>query len=155
MYLVDTSVWIDYLRDKVDNLAVQRFVDILEEGMPFGINGLICQEILQGASSKAAFDELADYLSTQRFYSLLDERVGHQLAAALYFDCRRKGITIRNTVDCLIAQTAIEHDLILLHNDTDYVHLAKMVPALKIYPATVNASVEYVLHEDSPPYNKG
>jgi predicted nucleic acid-binding protein len=151
MYLVDTSVWIDYLRDRVDNLAVQRFVDILDEGMPFGLNGLICQEILQGASSKAAFDELADYLSTQRFYSLLDEREGHQLAAALYFNCRRKGITIRNTVACLIARTAIEHDLILLHNDTDYVHLAKIFPALKIYPTTMDTSPAYVLHENSPP----
>lgn len=154
MYLVDTSVWISYLRNKIDNLAVQRFVDIIEEGMPFGINGFISQEILQGAASKAAFDKLVSYLSTQRFYSLMDKKISHQSAAALYFDCRCKGITIRSAVDCLIAQTAIEHDLILLHYDSDYVRIAEAVPALKIYPTTLHTSAEYVLHENAPPYDK-
>jgi predicted nucleic acid-binding protein len=53
-------------------------------------------------------------------------------AARIYFDCKKKGITIRSTIDCLIAQTALEHDLFLLHNDTDFDAMASVI-RLKIY----------------------
>jgi predicted nucleic acid-binding protein len=43
-------------------------------------------------------------------------------------DCRKKGITIRSTIDCLIAQTALENDLILLHEDYDFDLMAKVIP---------------------------
>lgn len=47
-------------------------------------------------------------------------------------ECRKQGITIRSTIDCLIAQTAIEHDLLLLHRDNDFSAMSKIVP-LKFY----------------------
>ena len=43
-------------------------------------------------------------------------------------DCRKKGITIRSTIDCLIAETALEHDLRLLHNDNDFVAMSQVIP---------------------------
>ena len=46
--------------------------------------------------------------------------------------CRKKGLTIRSTIDCLIAQIAIEHDLLLLQNDKDFVHMASIVE-LKLF----------------------
>ncbi len=49
----------------------------------------------------------------------------------MYLDGRSQGVTVRSTLDCLIAQCAIEHDLILLHNDRDYVALGQAVPALR------------------------
>lgn len=51
----------------------------------------------------------------------------------LYFICRRSGITIRSTVNLLIAQMAIENDLFLLHNDSDFTNMAKAIKELKIY----------------------
>jgi predicted nucleic acid-binding protein len=132
MFLVDTSVWIDYLREK-DNSVTQYFALLLDQGTPFGITGVIYQEILQGASSKSDLDFLTKYLSTQRFYHIKDNINSYQSAAEIYFSCRRKGITIRSTMDCLIAQIAIENDLILLHNDEDYYRIATVIPVLKSY----------------------
>jgi hypothetical protein len=53
-------------------------------------------------------------------------------AAKIYLGCRKQGITIRSTIDCLIAQTALENDLFLLHDDKDFDAIAKIVP-LKFY----------------------
>lgn len=55
------------------------------------------------------------------------------MAAKLYFKCRKKGITIRSTIDLLIAQTAIENDLYLLHDDNDFTLIAKVDQRLKEY----------------------
>ena len=65
-------------------------------------------------------------------FGLLDEKESYAAAARIYFDCRKKGITVNSTVDCLIAQTAIENDLTLLHNDADFDRMRK-VALLKIY----------------------
>lgn len=132
MYLVDTSIWIDYLREK-NNKSAQFFLDIIENNVPFGITGVIYQEILQGAASVKDFQELVDYLSTQHFFHPKDDIVTYQAAAKLYFDCRRKGLTVRSTTDCFIAQIAIEHNLILVHNDRDYLQINKINPKLKLY----------------------
>jgi predicted nucleic acid-binding protein len=53
-------------------------------------------------------------------------------AAQIYRQCRRQGITIRKTVDCLIARTAMEKDLYLLHQDSDFDQIASVCP-LKLY----------------------
>lgn len=67
MYLVDTSVWVGYMRDE-ENEATNRLVEIEERRHPFGITGVIHQEVLQGAASRAKFDYLAEYLDSQTFY---------------------------------------------------------------------------------------
>lgn len=61
MYLVDTSVWLAFFRGR-RNEAVRRFDDIIEQRVPFGINGIIYQEVLQGAASEEEFSRLAAYL---------------------------------------------------------------------------------------------
>jgi len=48
------------------------------------------------------------------------------------FDCRRAGITIRSSIDCLIARVAIEHGLMLLHDDRDFERISKVVPDLTL-----------------------
>src|SRR5262245_52271932 len=131
MYLVDTSVWVSYLR-KQTNAAVERFMEILDNGFPFGITSLIYQVLLQGKSTRQDFARLVEYLSTQIFFQPKDKILTYQAAARLYFQCRHQGMTIRSTIDCLIAQIAIEHNLILLHNDKDFIHINKVVPALKL-----------------------
>ncbi len=131
MFLVDTSVWLDFFEGR-ENRPVSRFEGILSQNLPFGITGMIFQEVLQGADSQEDFSRLSMYLSTQRFYHSLDPVGSYQQAANLYFRCRRQGVTIRSTVDCLIAQIAIEHGLQLLHNDRDFVHMAKVVTDLRL-----------------------
>jgi len=129
VYLIDTSIWIDYFRKK-ENSGVKFFVKILEQKWPYGITGLIYQEILQGVSSQKDFEQLSMYLETQKFYHPKDPIISYQAAAQKYFLCRKKGITIRSTVDCFIAQIAIEHNLCLVHNDRDYSLIKKVCPEL-------------------------
>ena len=131
MVLVDTSVWIDYLREQ-RNEQVVWFEGILEQGIPYGITPVIYQELLQGAESQKSYDRLDEYLSTQHFYEPLDPIESYREAARIYFVCRRSGVTIRSTIDCLIAQIALEHDVLLLHNDRDYEAIGRVV-SLKFF----------------------
>jgi predicted nucleic acid-binding protein len=127
MILVDTSVLIDFFKG-FKTEGSQKFETVLQRGIPFGINSFILQEVLQGAASEKEFSRLRKYLSTQRFYHLKDPVDSFVNAARLYMECRKKGITLRSTIDCLIAETVLEHDLILLHHDNDFVAMAKVVP---------------------------
>lgn len=132
MYLIDTSVWIDFLK-KQRNPAVIYFQDVLTKQIPFYITSIIYQEVLQGASSAKDFEMLSQYLGTQRFVYPKDARATYQSAAKRYMDCRKNGITIRSTIDCLIAEIAIEHELFLLHNDKDFPKIKKIIQQLKLY----------------------
>ena len=62
-----------------------------------------------------------------------DALVTHRRAGRIYFDCRRKGLTVRSTIDCLIAQLALEHDLSLLQDDQDYRAIREIRP-LRLLP---------------------
>jgi len=131
MILVDTSVLIDYLSD-AENSAVDKFQSILDDKLSFGISPFVYQEVLQGAKSGADFQRLKDYLNTLRFYYLSDLKHSCEQAARIFFECRMDGYTISSTMDCLIAQTAIEHKLYLLSRDRDFERVAKVVN-LKLY----------------------
>lgn len=131
MVLVDTSVIIDYLRN-VENRPVVMLQYILDNNIPFGINSFIFLEVLQGAKSEKDFEKTKRYLGTQKFYGLKDPIESYAGAARIYFACRRKGITVRSSVDCLVAQTAIENNLFLLHNDSDFDRIAA-VAGLKFF----------------------
>jgi predicted nucleic acid-binding protein len=87
---------------------------------------------LQGVSSQREFDRLSEYLGSQRFYHPKDPIGSYREAAWLYFRCRRAGVTVRSAIDCLIAQVAIEHDLLLLHNDQDFNRMVEVIPALQL-----------------------
>ncbi|MCP4221369.1 MAG: PIN domain nuclease [bacterium] len=131
MILVDTSVLIHYLKE-VEDEATQQFREIMDKQIPFGINHYIYQELLQGCRSGRDFKLLKKYLDGQTFFDLKNGRKSYAEAAELYFKLRKKGITIRSTIDCLIAQTAIENDLYLLHKDADFTRIADHYP-LKIW----------------------
>jgi predicted nucleic acid-binding protein len=126
MVLVDTSVLIDYLRG-TNNEATRSFQYILDKTIVFGINSFIYLEVLQGVKTDKDYQTVKSYLDTQKFYRLRDEKESFSDAARIYFYCRKKGITINSTVDCLIAQTAIENELMLLHNDSDFEKMRKVV----------------------------
>ena len=131
MILIDTSVLIGYLKG-FSGEPYKKFDEILNNNISFGINNFIYQEVLQGVLNEREFDKLKEYLDTFNFYDL-SGRDSYVQAAKLYFKCRKHGISIRSTIDLLIAQTAIENDLYLLHNDKDYDKIAKISKELKIY----------------------
>ena len=127
MILVDTSTLIQFFKGG-DTESSRQFNHILQKGIPFGINSFIFQEVLQGAGSEREFWTLKNYLQTQRFYHLRDLIESFAEAAKIYVDCRKRGITIRSTIDCLIAQTALENELLLLHEDNDFRLMARVIP---------------------------
>jgi predicted nucleic acid-binding protein len=131
MILVDTSVLVDYLRGN-ENDTSRAFDRIMERGIPFGINHFIYLETLQGCRSEKDFKTLKAYLDTQVFYDLKNGRESYAEAARMHLTLRQKGITVSSTLDCLIALTAIENDLCLLHNDADYDRISEHFP-LKIW----------------------
>jgi len=130
MILIDTSVWIDLFRYR-KTPPTNRLRMLLDEGRGFGVTPVIVQEILQGAADKREFTLLHNYFSTQRMLMPEDALHTHCAAARLYFDCRRRGFTPRSTIDCLIAQVALEHRVPLLHDDRDFDRIAKVAPQLK------------------------
>ena len=131
MILVDTSVLIDFFKSSKSE-AASRFKIVLEQGLNFGITSHVFQEVLQGAKSEKEYKLLRRYLETQRFFHPKDPVDSFAEAARIFFLCRKKGLTIRSTIDCLIAQIAMEHDLLLLHSDQDFHLMANVIP-LKIY----------------------
>ena len=139
MILVDTSVLIDHFKGN-ENEPTYCFREVLQQKAPFGITPVIYQEVLQGAKTKREYSVLNEYLSTQRFFHPKDQILSYAHAAHIYFDCRRKGITIRSTIDCLIAQIALEHELFLLHNDNDFDAIASIV-GLRVYAGPKSISL--------------
>ena len=132
MILVDTSVLIDFLRSR-NNPKPQLLEEILERKNLWGITNFIYQEILQGAKDGNEFNRLKEYFETVPSYSLKFGRQSFERAALLNVRCRNAGVTIRSTIDLLIAETAIENDLALLHNDSDFDSMSKIVQELRIF----------------------
>ena len=131
MILVDTSVWIDFIRGR-SNGQTNRLRQALDRGAAASITSMIYQEILQGASDERYFRDYRSYFSSQPFLHPIDPVATHERAARIYFDCRRRGLTIRSSNECLIAQIAVEHDAPLLHDDRDFDRIAEVVPKLKL-----------------------
>jgi predicted nucleic acid-binding protein len=133
MVLVDTSVWVNYLRG--DATPQVRALKILLSGEEIvGTAPIILQEILQGADSIERFETWRKYFSELFCYLPRDPVESHIAAARLYQDCRKAGKTPRSSNDCLIAQIAIENGLTLLHNDRDFNAIASVVGQLRLYP---------------------
>jgi predicted nucleic acid-binding protein len=129
--LVDTSVLVDFLKG-VDNPAAQKMFQIIARDIPFGISPVIFLEVLPGAATERDFKLLRDYLGSQAFYDLKDGRESSAQAAKMSLELRRKGMAVGSSIDFLIAQTAIDNDLYLLHNDSDFDRI-KRVSSLKTW----------------------
>jgi predicted nucleic acid-binding protein len=127
MILVDTSVLVDYLEGR-DSRAVRRFDEVLERDIPFGISPLTYMEVLQGAATEKDFDLLNEYLGSQTLYAPKAGPGSYAAAAKIFYRLRKVGLSGPGSVDCLIAQTAIEYGLFLLHNDSDFDRIAKVTP---------------------------
>jgi predicted nucleic acid-binding protein len=128
--VVDTSVWIDVLNERSTSQA-DRCVELIEGGEPIALTDIVVTEILQGLRSDREARLVESHLKAFPILRLdgLDDFV---LAADLYRMARRAGVTIRKTLDCLIAAPCVRTGAPLLHADTDFDRLAKCTP-LRLY----------------------
>jgi predicted nucleic acid-binding protein len=120
--VVDTSVWVDFFRDSA-SWQVEHLAQLIADDDPVALTDIVLTEILQGLPGDRearrverrllAFDVL-------RLEGLDDFR----RAASLYRQARTRGITIRRTLDCLIASVCVRDDAPLLHADADFDRLA-------------------------------
>lgn len=105
---------------------------LLSPDIPFGICPAIYLEVLQGAATQHDFELIEEYLGSLPSHDLRDFGESAARAAKMSFDLRHKGMAVGGTIDLLIAQTAIDNDLSLLHNDADFDRIAQ-VSALKTW----------------------
>jgi predicted nucleic acid-binding protein len=119
-FLVDSSVWIRFLRKGTPPNIRVRIDDLLKRGM-VSTNGLLKVEILGGAHSEQEFEEYS-----ARFDALhqltIDDNTWHA-AARLGYELRRRGLTCL-TADLIIAASAIAHEAVLVHADADFDRIA-------------------------------
>lgn len=132
MILVDSTVWIDLLRN-CETVPVGRLRKLLDAGEAT-VAPVIVQEVLQGAIDAAGFAKLHSYFTAMPISGVDNSLELHIAAARLYARARWQGITPRSPHDCLIASTAIDEGLPLLHDDRDFEHLVVVEPKLKLVP---------------------
>lgn len=135
--LVDTSVWSLALRRDIE--APDPEVHELEEAL-FGSDvvvttGLVLQELLQGFSGPRAQARIVERFAALPL--LQPDREDHVNAAGLRNRCRKAGVQL-GTIDALLAQLCIRHDLTLLTTDKDFTHAAGHCP-LRVWPARARA----------------
>lgn len=117
MVLVDTTVWIDFFAGK-STIAVKKLEQFLNEGEDVCVCGVILTEVLQGIRKDSECAPIAARFDALIYLPM--SRESFVCAAGLYRKLRKKGITVRKPIDCMIAAVAIKHDVPLLHNDRDF-----------------------------------
>ena len=117
MWIVDSSVWIDYFGGKVTPQT-----DLLHAALGWqaiALGDIILCEVLQGFRRQQDFDAARQALLQFPVYSIGGTEIALKSAES-YRTLRRQGITVRKTIDCLIATFAIERGFTLLHSDRDF-----------------------------------
>ena len=117
MILVDSSVWIDYLRG-TETKQVER-LDSLLGVEPLAVGDLILTEVLQGTTSEKDFKEVMRLMASLDVVQLGGQAVAIE-AARNFRALREKGVTVRKTIDCVIATRCIMDGMTLLHSDRDF-----------------------------------
>lgn len=120
MILVDTSAWVEFLRD-TGSPVCQRVDALLDDEI--GTCHPIWMEVLAGARDEQHLGDLRGLLA--RGALLPTAPIDFEEAAVLFRTCRRRGDTVRKLIDCLIAATAIRTSSTLLHSDKDFDVLAR------------------------------
>lgn len=122
MIVVDTSVWIDVL-NKTPGPQADHCVELIEDGQPVALTDIVFTEILQGFGSDVDAARVERHL---RGFPILRLQTvdDFALGAELYRTARRAGVTVRRTLDCLIAAVCVRAEVPILHADRDFDLLA-------------------------------
>lgn len=129
--LVDASVWIDFFNGSPspeaiflrENLGRRRFI----------VGDLILAEVLQGFRQQTHFTVAADAMQKFPVVSLVGQRMA-VLSARNYRYLRSQGVTIRSTIDCLVASFCIANEISLLHSDRDYSNFEQLLRLKVLHP---------------------
>ena len=123
-FFVDTSVWsLAFRRDAPSPVGeVRALFQAIEAGETIISTGLVLQEILQGFAGPKARQQILDHFPAVPL--LVPDRDDHIGAANLRNRCRRRGVQI-GTIDALLAQLCLRHDLTMLSNDRDFIGIAR------------------------------
>jgi hypothetical protein len=123
MVLVDTSVWIEtFRRHRPLHLEEVVAFDEVVTCLP------VIQEVLQGFGDESAFRLARDAMEALPVVESPLSLGVFEEAVDLHRAARRQGVTLRSSVDCLIAACALRHGLTVLHRDRDYPQLARVSP---------------------------
>ena len=117
MVLVDTTVWIDFFAARSSG-HVAALEGLITNREDICICGIVLTEVLQGIRKDTEFKKTRDLFNNLLFLPM--PYPVFLKAAEIYRGLRHKGITIRKSVDCMIASVALENDIPLLHNDKDF-----------------------------------
>lgn len=117
MVIVDSTVWIDYLRGA--KTPQTNWLESAINSQRIGLTDLIFCEVLQGVGNEKQFDEVRQTLLKFEVLEMSGVKLAVQ-SAKNYQSLRRRGKTVRKTIDCLIATFCILDDHELLHNDRDF-----------------------------------
>jgi len=115
--LVDSSVWIDYFRGTTTPQTEK--LDTLLGIEPIATGDLILAEVLQGFSSDRDFNQAKKLMTSLVILDLAGQNIAIQ-AATNFRALRSRGITVRKTIDTVIATRCIESELSLLYSDRDF-----------------------------------
>ena len=122
MLIVDTSVWIDVLRDGSKRARLE---GALAGDDPY-LTRFTQMELLMGAAREDQWRRLERYLDGQSYVEADRDTWSH--AARTFFELRRAGRTVRSPIDCCIAEIAIAQEALLLHRDRDFTTIATVRP---------------------------
>lgn len=130
MIVVDTTVWIDFFHG-VETPEDFHLQQLIAGGRSLALTDLIFCEILQGIRREAEYERIRRLLL---LYPILrmERLTTFEHAAQIYRFCRRRGLTVRKTIDCLIAALCVEEDVELFHKDADFDAIAHVAP-LKVH----------------------
>jgi predicted nucleic acid-binding protein len=125
--IIDTSVWIDVLRDKSGAKKQQLLSEV--DSQDAALTRFTQLELLQGCRDQKEWSLLSRYLEDQEYIET--EKDTWKEAARIYFEVRRAGSTVRSPIDCCIAQLALDGNYPLIHRDRDFIEIGKVRPRLR------------------------
>jgi predicted nucleic acid-binding protein len=131
MLIVDSTVWIDYFNG-LENPQTD-YLDQIVERTPILVGDLILAEVLQGFRDDSDFEDARRALSKYIQVEMVNPELALQ-SARNYRLLRRKGVTVRKTIDSLIATYCIENEHHLLHNDNDFEGYEKQLKLRVVHP---------------------
>lgn len=138
MILVDTSAWIDYLRDAPTAVS-KELAHLIDREAELVTTEPVTMELLAGADTPERLDALERLTNGLPVLSV-DNRLDYRQAASVYLAVRQSGRTVRSLVDCLIASVAMRHDVPILHKDADHAAIAAVL-SLRLHEPAAEGDV--------------
>jgi len=135
MIIVDTSVWIDFFKNK-KNRETEILLTLIGKNKRIGVNSIIIQEVLQGKINEKDYINAKEILNNFTLYEVKHKTIIN--AIAIYRACvKGKGNTLTGQTvspfDCIIASSVIEYDLEIFSSDAHFEFISKITGKLKIY----------------------